>query len=213
MTPDSHHSLWIVVNKILIIGFGALMASSMSFTINKFNTIRPEIKDSLNYLKEAISVFYNYTGTQKCLDIGNAPSNTTEINGWSYLACTEMIMPFQKNGITDMFNPQNWEIEEFAKLCKKTWKADVRPTWAFDFFGGKNFEKEIKEYSNILFTNGKMDPWNAGCPHGNSTSSVFIVESDSAHHLDLRSPNVKDPESIIVARKLIVELIKKWIIN
>ena len=56
-----------------------------------------------------------------------------------------------------------------------------------------------------------MDPWNAGCPHDNSTSSVFVVESDSAHHLDLRLPHPNDPESIVEARKLIVELIKRWI--
>lgn len=191
-----------------------LMQSSISFTFNKFNQISPEMKDSLNYLKEASSVFFNYTGTQKCLDIGNKPSDpsvTPELNGWSFMACTEMVMPMQKDGITDMFSPKKWNIEEFTKECKSTWNADVRPEWAFDFFGGRNFAKEIENYSNILFTNGKMDPWNSGCPHVHSTKSVFIIESDSAHHLDLRLPNVKDPESVITSRKLSVELIRKWI--
>jgi lysosomal Pro-X carboxypeptidase len=188
-----------------------LMQSSIAFTFNKFNQISPDMKDSLNFLKEASSVFFNYTGTQKCLDIGNKPSETSELNGWSFMACTEMVMPMQKDGVTDMFSPKKWNLEEFTKECKNTWNADVRPEWAFDFFGGRNFDKEIHNYSNILFTNGKMDPWNAGCPHVASTKSVFIIESDSAHHLDLRLPNEKDPESVNNSRKLSLELIRKWI--
>ena len=184
--------------------------------MNKFNQISPEMKDNLNYLKEAASVFFNYTGTQKCLDIGNGEeekNESTPPNGWSYMACTEMVMPMQKNGVTDMFNPKKWDVEAFSKQCKETWDSDVRPDWAFSFFGGRNFEKEITNYSNILFTNGKMDPWNSGCPHVQSTQSVFIIEADSAHHLDLRLPNETDPESILKARNLTVELIKKWIIQ
>ena len=73
-----------------------------------------------------------------------------EINGWEYMACTEMIMPFEKNGVTDMFNPEPWDLEGFSAKCKKNWKSDVRPNWIFNFFGGRNFFKETENYSNNI---------------------------------------------------------------
>jgi lysosomal Pro-X carboxypeptidase len=189
-----------------------LMKNSIKYTFNKFNQINDSDLEKLHYLKEAISVFFNYTGNQECLDIGNNYKTSIPPDGWSFLACSEMILPMEKNGITDMFNPKKWDLEEYTAECKKQWKTDVRPTWAFDFFGGRDFYNEMINYSNIIFTSGKMDPWNAGCPHEiNKGSSVYIIESDSAHHLDLRLPHLKDPESVIKVRQTIIQLVSKWI--
>ena len=58
-----------------------------------------------------------------------------------------------------------------------------------------------------------MDPWNAGCPQTSANPKVSVYQADSAHHLDLRSPHVNDPQSIIEARKIMVELIKRWILD
>lgn len=189
-----------------------IISSSLNFAFNKYNQVDIESKYKLKYLKAAIDVFFNYTESEKCLDIGNDDkSQAQDLNGWSYMACSEMIMPMQKNGITDMFNPLPWNLADFAYDCKKSWNTDVRPDWIYNFYGGRDFYKEINEYSNIVYINGKMDPWNAGCPTFSNNPKVLVFEADSAHHLDLRLPNEKDPESIVEARKLIELLLEKWI--
>jgi hypothetical protein len=35
-------------------------------------------------------------------------------------------------------------------------------TWVLDTFGGRNVKKDFSLYSNIIFTNGDVDPWKAG---------------------------------------------------
>lgn len=197
-----------------------VISNSINFAFNKYNQVDYDTKYKLMFLKAAVDVFFNYTGTEKCLDIGNAmadnstsANSTVELNGWFYMACTEMIMPMEKNGITDMFNPQKWDLETFSRECRKEWNGDVRPNWVYDFYGGRDFYHEINQYSNLLYINGKMDPWNAGCPKYSNNTKVIVFEADSAHHLDLRVPHEKDPESIVQARKLMEVLIEKWIVN
>ncbi len=201
-------------NNTLFLKLAPVISNSINFGFSKYNQIDLDSKYKFMYLKAAIDVFYNYTGTEKCLDIGNDNSTSrNNTDGWYYMACTEMIMPMEKNGVSDMFNPEKWNLENYQKKCKKYWEGDVRPNWIFNFYGGRDFEKEINNYSNILYVNGKMDPWNAGCPKISNNPNIIVFEADSAHHLDLRSPNEKDPESITQARKLIEVLIEKWIKN
>lgn len=194
-----------------LVGFSPLLIGALGYTYNKFGHMDPLTKSHLTYLREASQVFFNYTGTQKCIDIGNNQTISPPPNGWSFMACTEMVMPMDKTGVDDMFNPYKWDLESFTKECQAAWKADVRPTWAYNYFGGRNFEKEINEYSNIVFINGKMDPWNAGCPKKSHNPRVTVFEADSAHHLDLRLPHPEDPESILHARHIIIMQIDQWI--
>ena len=112
-----------------------------------------------------------------------------------------------------MFNPEPWNLDEFTNECKKEWKSDIRPKWVYNFYGGRNFLQQTKDFSNIVYVNGIMDPWYSGCPKVSSNDKVIVIEADSAHHLDLRYPNEKDPESIIEARKLVEVMIKDWMDN
>jgi len=55
--------------------------------------------------------------------------------------------------------------------------------------------------SNIIFSNGTLDPWHAGgVLEQVSKESIAIYIENSAHHLDLRLPNEADPESLTKAR-------------
>jgi len=192
--------------------FSHLFSQMADFTLGKYNLMEKSVKENLQRLKAASYVFFNNTGSLACLDIGNEPSESKP-DGWEFLACTEMIMPMQSNGVTDMFNPEPWDLQAFTKQCNSVWNAEVRPKWAFDFFGGRNYIKETRDYSNVFYINGKMDPWNAGCPQKSTNPKVSVYLSDSAHHLDLRSPNPNDPESIKEARKIMGELVKTWILE
>lgn len=44
----------------------------------------------------------------------------------------------------------------------------------------------------------------------NKNIDVILIQ-DAAHHLDLRSPNENDPESVLQARDDEIRIIKKWL--
>ena len=66
--------------------------------------------------------------------------------------------------------------------------------------------------SNIVFANGDLDPWSAGSVLEEvSKKSVVVNIENAAHHLDLRLPNEADPESVVQARDLEKNEIRKWL--
>ncbi|XP_073517804.1 lysosomal Pro-X carboxypeptidase [Phyllobates terribilis] len=165
-------------------------------------------KTLLQNLFQAINVYYNYTGNTPCLNTSQTAVGSLDDLGWSYQACTEMVMPFCSDGVTDMFEPQTWNFEAFSEECYKQWGIKPRPEWITSMYGGKN----ISAASNIIFSNGDLDPWSAGgVKQSLSDSLVAILITDGAHHLDLRSNNAFDPKSVIQARALEVAYMKKWI--
>ena len=44
---------------------------------------------------------------------------------WYYQACSEMVMPFCYDGINDMFEVQQWDLDQFSKDCVKVRKLNV----------------------------------------------------------------------------------------
>lgn len=66
--------------------------------------------------------------------------------------------------------------------------------------------------SNIVFSNGLMDPWSGGgvLRTPNDKISIIIIP-DTAHHLDLRGSNPNDPESVKGARQKEILAIQKWL--
>jgi len=64
-------------------------------------------------------------------------------------------------------------------------------------FGGYNYEKDFKDYTNLVWVNGDMDPWVTGCPHKavNEDSPVLYVKN-GAHHQDSFLPKKGDPEQL-----------------
>jgi hypothetical protein len=68
--------------------------------------------------------------------------------------------------------------------------------------------------SNIIWSNGRRDPWHGGgflresdaLPGG----AVFVM-SATAHHQDLRAPSPNDPAELVAVRKQEEALIRKWI--
>ena len=70
----------------------------------------------------------------------------------------------------------------------------------------------IFHYANLFSSNGLLDPWSSGGVMWNvSESVVAIIIPEGAHHLDLRSSDPDDPQSVIDARIQEKEYIKMWI--
>lgn len=165
-------------------------------------------RELLNSIFHAANVYYNYTGQSPCLNISQTATGSLGETGWDYQACTEMVMPMCSDGVNDMFEAQKWDFPSFSAECIKRWGVKPRQTWITSMYGGKN----ISAHSNIVFSNGDLDPWSGGGVRKQISESLITINiPEGAHHLDLRSKNVNDPPSVLKARNLEIQYIKKWI--
>jgi len=177
-------------------------------------TCRP-LKDSsmenhklMQALFEAVSVYFNYTGKEKCLNTSVMGTEDLGDSGWNFQACTEMVMPMCADGIKDMFEPTPWDYEAFAENCEQTYKVKPRQMMAPLIYGGR----DIKASSNIIFSNGDLDPWSGGgVMESLSDSLVSVFIRNGAHHLDLRSKNANDTIWVVKARQTEKSYIQKFI--
>ena len=67
------------------------------------------------------------------------------------------MFPTCSNGISDMFEPQEWNYDDYKKQCRDQFGVDPRMEWPDVNFGGN--AQEIKYHTNIVFSNGALDPW------------------------------------------------------
>jgi len=172
----------------------------------------------LEGLSQAAGLYYNGTnGTLKCFNITEEFVECADQTGcglgpsgwsWDYQACTEMIFTPSTNNVTDMFPPRTWNMDSLTEYCSKRWGVVPRASWVATEFGGA----DIGAASNIIFSNGLLDPWHGGGflkSPGPSLPAILIPHG--AHHLDLRSSNPADPQSVILAREQEVKIIQQWV--
>ncbi|XP_071449372.1 lysosomal Pro-X carboxypeptidase [Hetaerina americana] len=160
-----------------------------------------------------LQVAFNHTGTSKCLNVSVQSSDQLGDEGWDFQSCTEMVMPMCSDGDEDMFEPKKWNLKEENARCQATWGTEPQPHLAEMLYGGY---RGVNAASNIIFSNGLLDPWSSGgvLRNGSKASGVLsILITEGAHHLDLRGSNPLDPMSVIQARKIYVNVISKWIKN
>uniref|UniRef100_A0ACD6AF51 Uncharacterized protein n=1 Tax=Avena sativa TaxID=4498 RepID=A0ACD6AF51_AVESA len=159
----------------------------------------------------AASLYYNYSGDQKCFKVegGDDPHG---LNGWGWQACTEMIMPMNVSS-ESMFPPSGFSYEERSEGCFDSYGVRPRDHWITTEYGGTKIYQVLKRFgSNIIFSNGMRDPWSRGGVLRNiSLSIVALVTEEGAHHLDFRAATKEDPDWVVEQRRQEVEIIKGWI--
>nr|XP_039252936.1 dipeptidyl peptidase 2-like [Styela clava] len=167
-------------------------------------------------LANAAGVFYNATAVTcynifedfvDCADPTGCGLGDTS-TAWDYQACTEINLPQGSTGKTDMFPLLPLTPEMRAEYCQKKYGVTPRVDWLDVQFWGAN----ISSASNIIFSNGDLDPWGPGGVHTSPAPSLVALEViGGAHHLDLRSSNPKDPQSVIDVRNQEANIIMQWI--
>ncbi|XP_071496177.1 dipeptidyl peptidase 2-like [Diadema antillarum] len=169
-------------------------------------------------LVKASALYYNSSGTPlKCFDIFTEfiqcadPTGCglgTDSTAWDYQACTEVTMPAGSTNMTDMFPSMPFTLEMRTEYCKDKYGVVPRGDW----LAIQGFGKGLSQSSNIIFSNGLLDPWRGGgITESLSESLVAIPVPQGAHHLDLRGSNPKDPESVIQVRSQEKLIIKTWL--
>lgn len=140
-------------------------------------------------LKNASDIYFNYTGQIQCSNINDTDATgNLDGAGWNILACNQLAMPTSM-GADSMFLTEPFNYTEYTKFCQDTYGLTPNYEWALDNFGGYNYTKDFKPYTNIIFSNGELDPWMAGgVTSWTNIYTPFYVIKNAAHHLDLRLP-------------------------
>ncbi|KAL8597508.1 hypothetical protein ACOMHN_047735 [Nucella lapillus] len=170
--------------------------------------------DPIAGLAKASEVFYS---SEKCHDIMTEFIECADPTGcgtgpnakaWDYQACTDITLPGGSNGRTDMFPDLPFTQTMRRQYCSKTWGVLPRLQWSGVQFWGR----KIKYASNIVFSNGDLDPWRGGGVMTSvSDSVVAVLVKGGAHHLDLRGSNKLDPPGVIEAREKERSYIRLWV--
>jgi len=168
----------------------------------------------MNALNQSTSIYFNYTGAYPCTNLSDT-EGTGDLDGygWNILACNQLAMPLGY-GADSMFIPEAFDYDSYTKMCQKTYGLTPDYDWALTYFGGYNITQDFLSATNIVFSNGELDPWRAGGLNSNVTvdkTGVALYIEGGAHHLDLRLPNVADPTTVTTARNIEMMNIQNWI--
>jgi lysosomal Pro-X carboxypeptidase len=104
-------------------------------------------KPLLSALYKAVSIYTNYTGKASCLSIQYAEPGLDTSGAWDYQACTEMVMPMCTDGISDMFEPAEWNFKNYNDTCFKKYSVSSQAYLVCRQYGCKN----LSTVTNINF--------------------------------------------------------------
>ena len=187
----------------------SFMSSLPAYPVNAACDAVLNATDILSGLAASTNIGYFSEG-QTCYDMRTlffVCSDQTGCGGgsdgysWDYQSCTQQAFLASTNNVTDMFPPLVFDNDDLYNYCNDTWGVIPRSDWVPLEFGGAN----LNGTSNIIFSNGLLDPWHVGgfltSPNVNDLL-VSLFANNTAHHFDLRESNIADPESIISMRKM-----------
>jgi lysosomal Pro-X carboxypeptidase len=144
--------------------------------------------------------------------VGGTASPESCQGDWGYQWCTEMVQPFTTGcGGKDFHYPcDQYNYDYSAQQCQKNWGVRPRELWCRQGLGGKR----IEDSSNIVFSNGLLDPWHGGGILSNISESLIAVQiPNGAHHIDLMFSNPLDTPDIKAARATELAEIRKWVVQ
>jgi lysosomal Pro-X carboxypeptidase len=203
---------------------------------NFMNTIGANTDDTsiLYGLRSLTNVYFNTTGTTNttCLNSTlcggdvNGDLDSGNPDGWDFQECTEIIIEMCSLGQPNDFFDSDCNSTTFLdfqyNLCNNIYgKIGWAPKFLREDAVLQEYGWDFSKATNIIFTNGALDPWsaggvNAGTPgigaNGDPSRGIYnFVVGGSAHHLDLRNPASCDPDSVISVRVQAVQIITCWL--
>ncbi|VDP59453.1 unnamed protein product [Schistosoma mattheei] len=196
----------------------SFMASLPANPVNVSCEIALSVTDLIPTLREAVGVFYNSSQSLSCFDYKTQFIECADITGcglgsdslaWDFQSCTEMNLHDDSDSTTnDMFTSLPLTKQQVTSYCQRRWGVTPAFNQLSTFYGDNIW----KTSSNIIFSNGNLDPWmGGGILTDQSEKVISLVLDGGAHHLDLRSPDPNDPPSARQVRQIEVQTIRSWL--
>ncbi|KAL6202767.1 hypothetical protein ACLB2K_026472 [Fragaria x ananassa] len=155
----------------------------------------------------------------RCLELSSElrPSDDT-VNGlnWLWQACTELLMPIGRETNETMFQAEPFDVDSYSRMCRQLYQGSrLRPNWITTYYGGHHIRMTLEKFaSNIIFSNGRRDPFSAaGVLTNISPSVVAVTTSQGSHCLDILPARINDPRWLVLQRNIELGIIAGWIRN
>mmetsp|Transcript_18350 Transcript_18350/g.18327 ORF Transcript_18350/g.18327 Transcript_18350/m.18327 type:complete len:115 (-) Transcript_18350:21-365(-) len=112
-----------------------------------------------------------------------------------------------------MFGDEPFDQEAVNNNCFNLWGRTPQINYASQWYGASSNPFQTWQYAtNILFSNGELDPWQVGSIRESSDANIIaFVMYGAASMMDLRLPNVADPSDIILGRETEKDAIQYWL--
>jgi lysosomal Pro-X carboxypeptidase len=181
-----------------------LPANPVAEVCSRLNKNFGSDEELLMGLNDAIQIYANFKGKSDCIDLLKPSTHPA----YSYQRCSEFVVPDCSNGKTDMFLPEEWDFEKYSNQCFGSYGVRPRKDAVELQYGGKR----VEGVSNIIFSNGLLDPWSGyGVLQSYNKLVDIIIIPEGAHHFDLRGDHELDPSTVREARQFHLQRFKKWI--
>ena len=165
----------------------------------------------LDAVSQSVGVYYNYSGDVQCFDAFRVEqeADNGEVS-WGYFECTEIVMPHSTTGVDDMFWRNDFNLTRYMESCHALYGTWPQPEWQAVNWGG--WDIGAAGVSNIVFSNGELDPWRGGGVTLNLSATLpSIVIADAGHHIDLYFTNPNDSAAVANARAFELAQIAGWV--
>ncbi|XP_056682524.1 uncharacterized protein [Spinacia oleracea] len=131
---------------------------------------------------------------------------------WNWQVCSEFIF---RNGVGNdtMFQPEPFNLTIRLDYCNTKYHIRPRTHWVSTYFNGYDMRSTLKQFgSNIIFSNGLMDPFSSfGVLEDISKTVVAITTEKGSHCLDFYDPRHDDPKWLNHQRKKEMKIISRWV--
>lgn len=143
---------------------------------------------------------------------GGIPGDGPGPGSWGYQSCTETLHQFSGRGLRNFsFDLTECGVEPCASLFNGSVTPDTQALTRR--YGGYAIGDGAAGVTNLIWSNGKRDPWSGGgflTPVEGSGNYWFLMD-EGAHHLDLRGPHDDDPPQVSQVRAHEQAIIWDWI--
>lgn len=184
---------------------GSLPASPVKVVCEYFMNAPRTKLGLIDAAAEAMKMFTAGNSSRQCLDVFIYKRG---LRSYQFMTCTTLMQPFCGNGVSDMFYPFTWNATAEKERCQREFGITPDFYGTVLMYGGSKFSTA----TNIIFSNGELDPWSAlGILEPPSDDVVVLEIPGAAHHVDLRFSSRVDSSAVKEARKVEKNYIRHWI--
>lgn len=133
---------------------------------------------------------------------------------WSYQSCTETLHAFSGRGVRNF----TFSLDEAKAQCRGFFGVQPDPARPMRYVGGYGIAEGLTGISNVIWSNGLLDPWHGGgflsiSGAAQAAGNHVFHMPQGAHHLDLRGPHPDDPPQVTATRLAEEMIIRQWILD